>query len=347
MRLSQFGIGVALALAMFAALAATPPPAAASAPAGSEIEAIARALRRAHEAVVGVHALAVEDARSNAVLGRNREGSGVVIGNDGLVLTIGYLILEADQVQLELDEERVVPARVLAYDVATGFGLLQALTPLRLAAAPLGNTAALNPDEPLMVASGGADGAVSVARLMSRRAFVGYWEYQIDAALFTSPPRTDHSGAGLFNSRGELMGIGSLFVADALGQPGAPRVPGNMFVPVDLLKPVLDELRHEGRSRASHRAWMGINAIEMEGQVRVLRVNDDSPADAAGLQPGDRIVRLDGTEIGALEQLWKSLWAGGAPEREVSLEIRRGSETKTLHVYTVDRMKTLRRAQGI
>ena len=347
MTLLRLGIGALLSLCMAAASGAASPPALASAPVGSELEAMSRALQRAHAAVVGVRALAVENARSNAVLGRTREGSGVVIGNDGLVLTIGYLILEADQVQLELDEDRIVPARVLAYDVATGFGLLQALTPLRLAAVPLGSAATMAPKEPLMIASGGEDGAVSVARLVSRRAFVGYWEYRIDGALFTSPPRTDHSGAGLFNSRGELMGIGSLYVADTLGTVDGPRIPGNMFVPVDLLKPVLDELRRDGRSRASHRAWIGINAIELEGQVRVLRVNDESPADAAGVQPGDSIVSIDGTAIAALDALWQSLWSGGAPEREVTLEIRRGEETKTLKVQTVDRMRTLRRAEGI
>jgi len=347
MTLLRLGIGALLSLCMAAASGAASPPALASAPVGSELEAMSRALQRAHAAVVGVRALAVENARSNAVLGRTREGSGVVIGNDGLVLTIGYLILEADQVQLELDEDRIVPARVLAYDVATGFGLLQALTPLRLAAVPLGSAATMAPKEPLMIASGGEDGAVSVARLVSRRAFVGYWEYRIDGALFTSPPRTDHSGAGLFNSRGELMGIGSLYVADTLGTVDGPRIPGNMFVPVDLLKPVLDELRRDGRSRASHRAWIGINAIELEGQVRVLRVNDESPADAAGVQPGDSIVSIDGTAIAALDALWQSLWSGGAPEREVTLEIRRGAETKTLKVQTVDRMRTLRRAEGI
>jgi S1-C subfamily serine protease len=348
MTLLRLGIGALLSLIVTAASGAASPPALAPAPVGGELEAMSRALQRAHAAVIGVRAFAVENARSNAVLGRTREGSGVVIGGDGLVLTIGYLILEADQVQLELDDERIVPARVLAYDVATGFGLLQALTPLRLAPVPLGRSASMAPKESLMIASGGEDGAVSVVRLVSRRAFVAYWEYRIDGALFTTPPRGDHSGAGLFNSRGELIGIGSLYVADALGAADGPRIPGNMFVPIDLLKPVLDELRRNGSSRASHRAWIGINAIELEGQVRVLRVNDDSPADAAGVQPGDSIVSIDGTAIAALDALWQSLWAGGAPEREVTLEIRRGGETKTLKLQTVDRMQTLRRtAEGI
>jgi serine protease Do len=345
MRWTRTGSALLLCMVMAGALAATTPPAPVPTPPANETEAMSQALQRARAAVLGVRALAVEGARSSAFLGDAREGSGVVIGNDGLVLTIGYLVLEVDQVQLVIDEDRIVPARVVAYDVATGFGLLQALTPLRVAPAPLGNSAAQNDDEPLMFVSGGEDGGVSIARLLARRPFVGFWEYQIDGALFTGPPRADHSGAGLFNARGELIGIGSLLVANAAG--GGDSEPGNMFVPVDLLKPVMEELRREGSSRASRRAWLGINAVEREGQVRVMRVNDDSPADVAGMQPGDRILSIDGTQVRGVEVLWKSLWSGGAAEREVTLEIRRGDETKTLKVQTVDRMKTLKRAQGI
>jgi S1-C subfamily serine protease len=335
---------VALAGALFnvAALAAMPVPAAAA----SEIETQSRALNRASDAVLGVRALAIEEARSNTTLGRARQGSGVVIGRDGLVLTIGYLILEAEQVQLVVDGERIVPARVVAYDVATGFGLLQALAPLRIEPAPLGPSAGVAQEEPLMMASGGEDGGVSVAHLVSRRPFAGYWEYLIDDALFTSPPRSDHSGAGLFNTRGELVGIGSLVVADAMGAD-APHMPGNMFVPTDLLRPILDELRRDGMSAASRRAWLGMNCVELSGQVHVLRINSDSPADVAGLQVGDRILRIDGTEVARLDMLWKSLWSGGQPEREVTLDIERDNQPQTLKLQTVDRMKTLRRARGI
>ena len=120
-----------------------------------------------------------------------------------------------------------------------------------------------------------------------------------------------------------------------------------MFVPIDLLKPILAELRSRGSSRPSQRAWMGVNCVEAEGTVRVVRVNSDSPADVAGLEPGDRIVRIDGTEVKALEVLWKTLWAGGAPEREVTLDIVRGGKPQTLKLQSVDRMKTLKSAQGI
>jgi len=321
---------------------------AASAAAADEpsIEAQSRALARANDSVLAVRTQAIEDARSAATLGRLRQGSGVVIAADGLVLTIGYLILEAEQVDLFTDDERQIPARVLGYDVATGFGLVQALAPLPMQPALLGSAAALRADEPLLVVSGGEEGSVGPARLVSRRPFSGYWEYHIDGALFTSPPRTDHSGAGLFNLQGELVGIGSLVVNDALG-PDAGRVPGNMFVPIDLLKPILADLRKHGSSGASARAWLGINCIENGGEIRVVRVADDSPADVAGLLPGDRIVRIDGAEVARLEQLWKRLWAGTSAEREVTLDIERDAERQTVKLQSVDRAKTLRHARGI
>ncbi|MED5619702.1 S1C family serine protease [Ideonella sp. BN130291] len=309
-------------------------------------EAQSRALGRASDAVVGVRAIAVEGARSTDSLGPARQGSGVVIGPDDLVLTIGYLIIEADQVQLLLDDGRELPARVVAYDQDTGFGLVQALAPLRLEPVPLGDAQQLQAEEPLMVVSGGEQGGISLARLVSQRAFSGFWEYHIDNALFTAPARMDHSGAALFNARGELLGIGSLLVHDAMGEQG-PRLPGNMFVPVDLLKPILGELRAQGMSARSRRAWMGVNCIELGGAVRVVRVSNDSPAAVAGLQPGDRILRIDGTEVGELATLWKQLWDGGQPEREVTLDIRRGDEARRVTMKTVDRMTTLKHAQGI
>jgi S1-C subfamily serine protease len=344
--------------AMLASWLLTWSPPAAAAPAADQavdLEARSRLLQRAQQSVLGVQAVAVDEARSANTLGKARSGSGVVIGADGLVLTIGYLVLEAEDVALVRDDGRLVPARVLAYDVATGFGLLQALAPLGLEPVPLGRSAALAPQEPLMIASGGGDGAVSVARLVSRRAFAGYWEYHIEGALFTAPPRRDHSGAGLFNGAGELVGVGSLLVADAAGSTDGPaeadaerpRRSGNLFVPVDLLTPILAELRSRGFSAASRRAWLGMNCAAQDGRVRVVRVSDDSPADVAGLEAGDRILRIDGTAVSALDQLWKALWAGGAPEREIRLDIERGGAVQTLTVFSVDRMKTLKRAEGI
>jgi S1-C subfamily serine protease len=212
---------------------------------------------------------------------------------------------------------------------------------------PLGDASRISADDPLMIASGGDEGDVSMAHLVSRRPFSGNWEYHIDAALFTSPPRSDHSGAGLFNAHGELVVIGSLLVADTRGEQ-YPHLPGNMFVPIDLLKPILGELRAEGLSHQSRRPWVGITCTEQDGQVRITRVSDDSPADVAGLRAGDRIVRVDGAAVNGLDMLWKTLWRGDIAEREVSLEIERGNAgAQTLKVQAVDRMKTLRHPQGI
>src|SRR5512139_1559873 len=174
--------GVVAMLGLFATAMAAPP----------DEEAMARALARASQAVVGVSVTAVDDARSNSTLGREREGSGIVIDADGLVLTIGYLVLEAEQVQLEFDAGRVVPARVVAYDVATGFGLLRPLVPVRVEPVPLASVEAEDAEAPLMVAT---SEEVGLARLMSRRAFAGYWEYLVEGALFTAPPVRNHSGA--------------------------------------------------------------------------------------------------------------------------------------------------------
>jgi serine protease Do len=332
----KFGlISVLAALAAGLASAATP----------SNLEAQSKALERATNAVVGVQTLAVPDARSNNTLGRVRQGSGVVIAPDGLVLTIGYLVLEADQVQIVQGNGRNLPARVVGYDLATGFGLLQPLAPINIAPAPLGTSRGVTPEDGLLVVSGEPSAQLSAARMVSRRVFAGYWEYRIDDALFTSPPRTDHSGAALFNARGELVGIGSLVVNNALGGEG-PMLPGNMFVPIDLLPPILGELRSKGASSASQRAWLGINGIEQDGLVRVARVSEDSPAEAAGLRVGDRIVSIDNAPVATLDALWTKLWSGAA-ERDVSLEVERGESRQTLNVRTVDRNRQLKKASGV
>lgn len=203
-----------------------------------------------------------------------------------------------------------------------------------------------------MVASGGSDPRVSTAQLVSHRAFSGPWEYHLDTALYTSPARDDHSGAALINMRGELIGIGSLLVSDARGAGDAPgsmsgaTQAGNVFVPVDLLKPILTEMRAKGHSTASLRPWLGAQCVELRGQVRVSRVQDDSPAEVAGLQTGDRIVRIDGQPVDDLASLWKQLWRGQA-ERAVRLDIERDDQPTHVTVWTVDRMKTLRRPAGI
>lgn len=327
-----------LCLALSPACAATPPT--------PDVQVSADALAKANAAVVGVQVTAVEGARSAETLGKQRSGSGVVIGPDGLILTIGYLMLEAQNIQVVTQDNKTLPARAVAYDLATGFGLIQPLLPMRgISPVPLGHPRDVQPGEFVMATSGGADGDVAVTRLVSKRAFSGYWEYHIESALFTSPPIENHSGAPLFNRRGELLGIGSLFVMNAAGQN--ERLPGNMFVPVDLLKPILAELQQTGSTKLSRRPWLGLTSSEQGGRVQVVRVNKDSPAQEAGMQPGDIVLAVDRTPVATLEAFYKKLWDRAAPEGEVQLTVMQGAQVKTLTLKPVDRMSTMAKPAGI
>jgi len=329
-------IGILAAALGSPAQAATPP---------SHKEVI-DALTRANNAVVGIQVTAAEGARSAETLGQQRVGSGVVIGNDGLILTIGYLMVEADQIQVTTQDRRTLPARVVAYDLATGFGLIRSLLPLRgVAPVRLGSSAQLETGEVLMTAVGGKDGDVAMTQLVSKRPFSGYWEYHIEIALFTSPPIGNHSGAPLFNQRGELLGIGSLFVTNALGDNR--RLPGNMFVAVDLLKPVLAEMQQTGTTKMSRRPWLGLSSTEQEGRVQIMRVNRDSPAQAAGLEPGDVVLAIDGTRVSSLEAFYKKLWTHTDPEDEIQLTVQQGETVRQITLKGMDRMSTMKRPPGI
>ncbi|VTU40164.1 S1C family serine protease [Variovorax sp. PBL-E5] len=306
-----------------------------------------QALQRAGDAVVALRVAAIDGAKSADSLGRERVGSGVVIGPDGLILTIGYLLLEAETIEIVTQDDHVLPAREVAYDLATGFGLVRPLVPLRgIEPVPFAGVASVKAGEPLLVATGSSSGTeVAFTRLVATRPFSGYWEYYIDTALFTSPPVINHSGAALFNRNGELLGIGSLFVMETGGPDHGP--PGNMFVPVQLLRPVLAELQATGTTRASVRPWLGISSSEHDGQVEIVRVDRSGPALAAGLQPGDVVLEIDGVEVRTLEAFYKQLWKRAAPESEVVLTVRQGSEVRKVKVHAIDRMQTLRKPESI
>jgi serine protease Do len=304
------------------------------------------ALTRAMHAVVGLQVTAAEGARSAETLGRQRSGSGVVIGSDGLILTIGYLMLEADAIQVVTHDNRIIPARAVGYDLATGFGLVRPVLPLRgIQPVTLGSARDTAARSALIAATGGEDSGMGMTQLLSTRSFSGYWEYHIEGALFTSPPLRNHSGAPLFNQKGELLGIGSLFVGDVLGDSRG--IPGNMFVPIDLLKPILGEMQQTGSTRVSHRPWLGLTSTEQGGRVQIVRVNRDSPAYGAGLGAGDVVLAIDGEKVNTLEAFYKKLWARADPEGEVLLTVLQGSEIRQVTLKAVDRMKTMRRPEGI
>ncbi|MFI5444424.1 trypsin-like peptidase domain-containing protein [Polaromonas sp. UC242_47] len=316
-------------------------------------QVIINALAKANAAVVGIQVTVDEDAVSAETLGQQRSGSGVVIAPDGLILTIGYLMLEAEHIQIITQDNKTLPARAVAYDLATGFGLLRPLLPLPgVSAVTLGHSRELQPGEPLVAMTGPQDdndGDISMTRLISKRAFSGSWEYHIETALFTSPPIQasggNHSGAPLFNQKGELLGIGSLLVADASGENRL--LPGNMFVPVDLLRPILAELQHSGTSRQSHRPWLGVASNDQGGRIEILRVSRDSPAALAGLEAGDVVLAVDGTTVATLEAFYKKLWDRAAPDAEIRLTVLQGAAVKTIVLRAQDRLLTLKKPSSI
>jgi S1-C subfamily serine protease len=281
--------------------------------------------------VVKLNSKAVAGARSAAILGSEREGSGVVISDDGLVLTIGYLILEAETIELSTVDGRTVPAAVVGYDSASGFGLVRALQPLGVGPVPFGESARIADREPVLIV--GFDG-VAPALVVSRRPYVGYWEYLLDEAIYTAPATVNWSGAALLSRSGQLLGIGSLAVHDALG-PGS-QVPGNLFVPIDLLKPLLSDLVSRGKPAGPPRPWLGVQTQEVEGNVIVTRVSPDSPAETA-LRPGDVIVRLGGDVLNGQADFYKRLWARGPAGVEVPLEVLRRGRLETVSVKSIDR----------
>ena len=322
-------------------LAAAAPRAVAEAQPSAADSATYQKLLDAANAVVGVKVKALANARSNETLGRERTGSGVLIERDGLVLTIGYLIVEAEEVEVSDADGTTVPAAIVAYDHATGFGLLKPVSKLSQKPIRFGTSSPVSQLDRLMIVTGGAEQNVSIATVVSKRKFAGYWEYLIDNAIFTSPPRLDHSGAALINKDGELVGIGSLFVMDALS-PGE-RLPGNMFVPVDLLKPVLNELVSTGAQRETRRPWLGLNSLEEDGRVKVMQVNEESPAAKAGIEAGDIILRLDGEPVESLETFYRKLWSRGTAGVDVKLTVLHGVTPREVTVQTIDRRDFMRR----
>ncbi len=291
------------------------------------------------DAVVKLSIRAVDGARTADTLGSEREGTGIVIDEHGLILTIGYLVLEAASVLVMTGDNKIYPASVVGFDHATGFGLLRASPAPPCAPVVLGDSGNLGELQSLVIAGHSGAGGVTGAALVSRRRFIGWWEYMIDDALFTAPPRYEHSGAALFDGEGRLVGIASLWVSDALNSGVA--FPGNMFVPINLLKDVLDDLVEEGRRGGAARPWLGMNSEEVDGHVVVSRVLLDSPADQAGLKRGDIILGIGGNSIGGQSEFYECLWSGTAG-KGVTLHIVRDKVVKHLIVQTSDRLSYLR-----
>ncbi len=296
-------------------------------------------LERALRSVVGVRTYVPADAYTASRLGTERTGNGAVIREDGLVLTIGYLITEAEQVWIITGDGRAVPGHALAFDSNSGLGLVQALGKLGLPALELGDSDALHVGAEAIVAAGGGRHHAIETKVVGRQEFAGYWEYLLENAIFTAPAHPFWSGAALIGADGKLLGTGSLILQQG---DGKRRMDMNMIVPVSLLRPVLDDLLERGRVAQPPRPWLGIYAMENDGGLVIAQLSERGPAAEAGVQQGDMIIGIGDEDISDLPGLWRRLWSSGPAGSSVLLRLTRDGAPIAVRVSTADRARFLR-----
>ncbi len=295
-------------------------------------------LEHALSSVVGLHSMIPSDAFTAETLGTERAGNGVVIDN-GLVLTIGYLITEAEAVWLHLGDGRVMEGHALGFDAVTGFGLVQALGHLDVDPLPIGSSAATQIGDRVVVGGAGGRTRSVASQIAAKQEFAGYWEYLLDEAIFTHPAHPNWGGTGLISESGELIGIGSLQLErERAGK--AEHV--NMIVPIDLLSPVLDDLRRFGKVNRPARPWLGMYSTEIDNRVVVIGISGNGPAARAELKAGDVILAVNGEKVTSQAGFYRKLWAQGSSGVDVPLTVHHEGVTFDVTLASTDRTKLLK-----
>jgi S1-C subfamily serine protease len=295
-------------------------------------------LERALSSVIGLHSIIPPDGFTAETLGVERAGNGVLIDN-GLVLTVGYLITEAATVWLHLGDGRVAEGHALGFDQETGFGLVQVLGKLDLPVLPIGSSAAAEIGERVVIGGAGGRTRSLAGRIAARQEFAGYWEYVLDEAIFTSPAHPNWGGTALISAQGELIGIGSLQLERARGSKNEHL---NMVVPIDLLAPILDDLRKFGRVNKPARPWLGLYSTEIEDKIVAVGIAPKGPAARAELKTGDVILAVKGENVSTLASFYRKVWALGQAGVEVPLTLYREGVTFDVRVNSSDRQKFLK-----
>ena len=292
------------------------------------------------KAVVKIRSIIPKEGHSAGTLGTEREGNGVVIDSKGHILTIGYLIIEAESIEITPPEGKPVSATFVGYDHATGFGLLKTEIPLNVKPMKMGQSSKVKEGEPVLIAGyGGEEEAVQAVRVISRKEFTGYWEYLLEDALYTVPAFVNYGGAALIDRNGLLVGIGSLFSQVVI--PGFGTIPCNISVPIDLLPPILDDLITKGRPQKAPKPWLGINAEEAQGRVFITRVTPGGPAEKGGLKHGDLVLAVKGREVNGLTDFYRKVWALGNAGVEIPLAILQGIQIREITIRSSDRYQFL------
>jgi S1-C subfamily serine protease len=297
-------------------------------------------LDHALAAMVGVRSIVPSDAFTAETLGTERAGHGVFIGENGLVLTIGYLITEAETIWLNLSDGRAVQGHVLGYDQETGFGLVQALAKLDMPALDIGESSAVAIGERVVVGGAGGRKRSVAARIVAKQEFAGYWEYVLDEAIFTAPAHPNWGGTALIGPAGDLLGVGSLQLQHVVDKGPPQNI--NMIVPIDQLKPILDDLSKFGRRSGPPRPWLGLYATEVEDRLVIVGLADRGPAKKADLRQGDIVLSVAGKEVRELGSFFRRIWAQGQAGVEVPISIYRDGETMDVRVKSSERNRFLK-----
>ena len=287
-----------------------------------------------YQSVVKIDSIVPPDARTAQSLGTIRGGNGVVI-DDKHILTIGYIVVEAETITITLPDGKKFPAELIGYDHTTGFGLLKTIIPSNLVPLKIGDSDNLTKEDFLYVLPYLTEGRPSAVKMVSRRSFAGWWEYFLDKPIYTHPMNTSFAGSALINEFGELLGIGSLYVSDAAAE-GIPS-PGNLFVPINDLKPILNDLIVNGKRTADVKPYMGLTSNDDTGKVMVTRVNDEGPAAKAGFKENDIILKVNKINIQDTEKFYKTVWSQGGPGTLLDFEIERNNQILSLKLTTMDR----------
>ncbi len=297
-------------------------------------------LDQALACVVGLRTTVPADAFTAETLGTERAGNGVIIRGNGLILTIGYLITEADTVWLTLHDGRSVPGHVLGYDQETGFGLVQALAKLDVPALAIGQSAAASVGERVVIGGFGGRQRSVAARIVAKQEFAGYWEYVLDEAIFTAPSHPNWGGTALIGPAGDLIGIGSLQLQHAVEKGKTQNI--NMMVPIDLLEPIIDDLMKFGRRNMPPRPWLGLYATEVENRLVIVGLAERGPAKKADIRTGDIVLSVGGKDVRDLAGFFRRIWAQGQAGVEVPMTIYRDGETMDLRIKSSERNRFLK-----
>tara|TARA_Y100001970_G_scaffold244273_1_gene310251 strand:+ start:2141 stop:3028 length:888 start_codon:yes stop_codon:yes gene_type:complete len=281
------------------------------------------------------------EARTAGSLGTSREGSGIVVDSEGLIITVGHVILEASAVEVKTAAGVKLAAEIVALDHDTGFGLIRTVSPPGVKPLELGESDGLKQKQPVLVAAHGGTVNAMGALVIDRRDFAGYWEYLLSNAIFTWPPFPLFGGAALLDTAGKLVGVGSLLVPNAI-EGEKTSVPGNMFIPIDALKPILGDLLADGRSSKKSRPWLGLYSETLRGRLFVSRVPEKGPAWVAGIRPGDLVLSVASEPVTGLADFYRKVWAMGDPGVKVPLRILRGTKPTDVTITTTDRYTWLR-----